>query len=89
MNLNPKNPLAALLLACCTALGHAAAPAASFADDPAVIDFARDLEQRHGFNADTLLGQFAETRPNAKVLQLIKPPTRPCNARGNATGRAS
>ena len=77
MNLNPKNPLAALLLACCTALGHAAAPAASFADDPAVIDFARDLEQRHGFNADTLLGQFAETRPNAKVLQLIKPPTSP------------
>ena len=77
MNLNPKNPLAALLLACCTALGHAAAPAASFADDPAVIDFARDLEQRHGFNADTLLGQFAETRPNAKVLQLIKPPSSP------------
>jgi len=77
MTLTPKNPLAALLLACCTALGHAAAPAASFADDPAVIDFARDLEQRHGFNADTLLGQFAETRPNAKVLQLIKPPSSP------------
>jgi len=77
MTLTPKNTLTALLLAACTTLGQAATPAASFADDPAVIDFARDLEQRHGFNADTLLGQFAETRPNAKVLQLIKPPSSP------------
>ncbi len=77
MTVNLKNALAALLLACSTIPGHAALPSASFADDPAVIDFARDLEQRHGFNADALLGQFAQTRPNAKVLQLIKPPTSP------------
>ena len=76
-HLNLKNALAALLLACSTTLAHTATPTASFAEDPAVIDFARDLEQRHGFNADTLLGQFAQTRPNAKVLQLIKPPTSP------------
>jgi hypothetical protein len=43
-----------------TALGHAP-NRPSFADDPAVIEFARDLEQRHGFNADELmLGQFAD-----------------------------
>jgi len=77
MTVNLKNALAAFLFACSTMPGHAATPVASFADDPAVIDFARDLEQRHGFNADTLLGQFAQTRPNAKVLQLIKPPTSP------------
>lgn len=77
ITVTPKNALAALLFACFASLGHTAAPPASFADDPAVIDFARDLEQRHGFNADTLLGQFAQTRPNAKVLQLIKPPTSP------------
>ena len=53
------------------------APAGSFANDPAAIEFARDLEQRHGFNADTLLDQFAQTQPNAKVLQLIKPPSSP------------
>lgn len=49
----------------------------SFADDAQVIAFARDLEQRHGFNADELLCQFAQTRPNDKVLQLIKPPASP------------
>ena len=58
--------------------GSQAAPAGpSFADDAQVIAFARDLEQRHGFNADELLGQFAQTRPNDKVLQLIKPPVSP------------
>ncbi|MDE2440563.1 MAG: lytic murein transglycosylase B [Betaproteobacteria bacterium] len=77
IDLNLKNALAVLLLACSTTLAHTATPSTSFADDPAVVDFARDLEQRHGFNADTLLSQFAETRPNAKVLQLIKPPTSP------------
>ena len=55
----------------------ATAAQGTFASDPAVIDFARDMEQRHGFNADTLLNQFAQTRPNAKVLQLIKPPASP------------
>ena len=52
-------------------------PAPSFADDAQVVAFARDLEQRHGFNADELLAQFAQTRPNDRVLQLIKPPASP------------
>lgn len=64
-----------LSLQACTVL---AAPAtSSFADDPAVIDFARDLERRHGFNADELLGEFAGTRPNLTVLKLIQPPATP------------
>ena len=48
-----------------------------FAGNPEVVEFARDLEQRHGFNADLLLEQFAQVRPNAKVLELIKPPASP------------
>lgn len=71
-----KHTLGALLLAALTSLTHAA-PTPSFADETAVIEFARDLEQRHGFNADELIAQFAQTRPNARVLQLIKPPTSP------------
>ncbi|WP_371413208.1 lytic murein transglycosylase B [Dechloromonas sp. HYN0024] len=49
----------------------------TFADEPAAIAFARDLEARHGFNADALLSQFAQTHPNATVLKLIKPPASP------------
>lgn len=70
---------ALLLIAFAHAMPAQAAslPGPSFADDPAVIAFARDLEQRHGFKASDLLAQFAQTRPNARVLQLIKPPTSP------------
>jgi membrane-bound lytic murein transglycosylase B len=50
---------------------------AGFAGDPAVIDFAREMEERHGFSSAELLGQFARVKPNAKVLQLIKPPASP------------
>ncbi|MCL2346282.1 MAG: lytic murein transglycosylase B [Desulfobulbus sp.] len=56
---------------------HAADAPPTFADDPAVVDFARDLEQRQGFDAAELLGQFARIRPNARVLQLIEPPATP------------
>ncbi len=70
-----KRTLGTLLLATC--IGSAAAAPGTFASDPAVIDFARDMEQRHGFNADALLKQFGQSGPNAKVLQLIKPPASP------------
>lgn len=49
----------------------------SLADDSAVVAFARDMEQRHGFNADSLLAEFAQVRANPRVLQLIKPPATP------------
>jgi membrane-bound lytic murein transglycosylase B len=72
-----KHLAAALLLAGLTghSLGNETLP--SFVDQPAVIEFARDLEQRHGFNTAELLGQFARTQPNARVLQLIQPPSSP------------
>lgn len=72
-----KHFAAALLLAGLTgqSLGNDALP--SFVEEPAVIEFARDLEQRHGFNTAELLGQFARTRPNSRVLQLIQPPSSP------------
>jgi len=77
MEIDLKRILGTLLFAACISPATAAPAPGNFASDPAVIDFARDLEQRHGFNADTLLNQFAQTRPNARVLQLIKPPASP------------
>ena len=72
-----KHALGTLLLAASACLTHAAPVATSFTSDPAVIEFARDLEQRHGFDAEDLLRQFAMVRPNDKVLQLIRPPVSP------------
>ena len=72
-----KHTRGALLLATLAGLSSAAPRANTFADEPAVIDFARDLEQRHGFNAEELLAQFAQTQPNPRVLELIKPPASP------------
>lgn len=77
MEMNLKHTLGVLLLAALSSLCSAAPSPNNFARDPAVIEFARDLEQRHGFNADELLAQFAQTAPNDKVLQLIKPPVSP------------
>lgn len=77
MEINLKHTLGALLLAAFAGLTGAAPNTDDFASDPAVIAFARDLEQRHAFNADELLSQFAQARPNAKVLQLIAPPASP------------
>lgn len=75
--MNLKHAITPLLFAALTTLANAAPPAPSFADDPAAIEFARDLEQRHGFHADDLISQFARSRPNATVLKLIKPPASP------------
>ena len=72
-----KPALGTLLIAACACLSPAALAANSFANDPAVIEFALDLEKRHGFNSDELLQQFAQVRPNDTVLRLIKPPTSP------------
>ena len=72
-----KHALATLLLAASTCLGQTAIAMPGFAGNPEVVDFARDLEQRESFNADQLLQQFAQVRPNAKVLELIKPPVSP------------
>jgi membrane-bound lytic murein transglycosylase B len=72
--------LATLLIAA-SSLAHATKTAPpvqpGFQDEPAVIEFANELEQRHGFNARELLQQFAQVKPNSKVLQLIKPPASP------------
>jgi membrane-bound lytic murein transglycosylase B len=76
--MNLKHALAPLLFAALTTLADAAPNTPpSFADDPAALEFARELEQRHGFQADELISQFAQTRPNATVLKLIKPPASP------------
>lgn len=75
--MNLKRALAPLLFAALASLAAAAPNTPTFADDPAALEFARDLEQRHGFQADELISQFAQTRPNATVLKLIKPPASP------------
>ena len=55
----------------------ASAQLPTFKDEPAVIQFAQEMHERHGFDAHDLLEQFAQVRPNNKVLQLIKPPSSP------------
>lgn len=75
--MNLKHALAPLLFAVLASVANAAPSTPTFADDPAALEFARDLEQRHGFHADELISQFAQTRPNATVLKLIKPPASP------------
>jgi len=79
--MNLKLMLAPLLLAAMTVLADAAAnstpSAPTFADDPAAIEFARDLEQRQGFKAEELISLFAQIHPNATVLKLIQPPASP------------
>ncbi len=72
-----KYPFATLLFSLFACLSQAAPSAPSFARDPAVIEFARDLEQRHDFDANKLIAQFSQVYPNPKVLQLIKPPISP------------
>jgi membrane-bound lytic murein transglycosylase B len=69
--------LLAPLLTLFTCQSSAAPNRETFADNPAVIEFARDLEQRHGFNTAELLSLFAQTHSNARVLELIKPATSP------------
>lgn len=72
-----KSLVAPLLLAI-SQLANAATPQLpTFRDEPAVVQFVQEMEERHGFNANELLQQFAQARPNNKVLQLIKPPTSP------------
>jgi membrane-bound lytic murein transglycosylase B len=72
-----KQFLGILLLAASASLAQASPSPVAFSTDPAVVEFASDLQQRHGFDADQLLGQFAQIRPNATVLKLIKPPVSP------------
>ena len=72
-----KHTLTALCFATVASLGQTAPAMSSFADEPDAVAFARDLEARQGIPADELLGQLAQLRPNAKVLQLIKPPASP------------
>lgn len=66
-----------LLLGIFTGLSHATTATKTFADDPAVIAFAHDLEQRHAFNPTELLDHFSQIKPNNRVLELIKPAASP------------
>lgn len=67
-----------LFLSCLIAF-HAmtAAAAERFDGDPAVAAFAADMARRYGLDSATILGQISQVKPNAKVLQLILPPTTP------------
>lgn len=57
--------------------GATSASSKPFVTDPEVIAFALDMEAKHGFAADELLGQFAKISPNAAVLKAIQPPASP------------
>jgi len=66
-----------LLLTGQTTAGAAPREAPSFAEEAEVVAFARDLAERQGFDAEALLRDFAQVRPNASVLKFIKPPATP------------
>ena len=72
-----KSLVAPLLFAFSQIACAASAQLPTFKDEPAVIQFAQEMHERHGFDAHDLLEQFAQVRPNNKVLQLIKPPSSP------------
>lgn len=55
---------------------QAAAPK-NFATEYAVIDFANEMADKHGFDARELLRQFSRLHPNQAVLKFIKPPASP------------
>ncbi len=69
--------LAALALAFTIQTAFADPANIRIADLPEAIAFAQDLEQRHGFDAATLIEQFSATQVNQRVLQLIAPPASP------------
>jgi membrane-bound lytic murein transglycosylase B len=69
--------LATLLFALSQYTLAASPKQASFRDEPAAIEFAQMLAERHGFNVDEVRKQFAQVKPNNKVLQLIRPPSSP------------
>ena len=54
-----------------TAVARPATP--SYADNPDVQDFIRQMHEQYGFDADHLTRQFAGTHPNTTVLQAIRP----------------
>lgn len=60
------------------ALGSAAQSAPrTFASDPEVISFTREMQDKHGFDSAELLAHFGKISPNASVLKAIQPPSSP------------
>lgn len=66
-----------LLLALLLALPSPASPAESYAQRDDVRAFVREMQERHGFDADVLNGLFRRTRPIAAVIKAIMPPRDP------------
>lgn len=75
------------VLACCLAgtavitslmpgLASAEGKANNFAANPAVVEFARQMQDKHGFDAQELLQDFSRIAPNGIALQAIRPPVR-------------
>ena len=72
-----KHTLAALLLAASTCLTQAATPMSGFAGNPEVVDFARDLEQREGFNAEQSWSLLTKTLSESTVLKQPQNQSKP------------
>ena len=49
----------------------------SFAQDPEVVAFIAEMQEKHGFDADFLQRRFARLHPNETVLKAIRPPAVP------------
>ncbi|ANQ84256.1 putative membrane-bound lytic murein transglycosylase [Azoarcus olearius] len=70
MKLRPT--LFAAFVALGAAVAHAAPPVR-----PEIRNFAAEMAQRHGFDQETVERTLAEARYEARVINLIQPPTKP------------
>lgn len=69
--------ICALLLFIAAAPAMAAKHAASFAENPEVQAFIREMHEKHGIDSRELARSFARTKPIAAVIKAILPPRDP------------
>ncbi|HRE15687.1 MAG TPA: lytic murein transglycosylase B [Rhodocyclaceae bacterium] len=72
-----KRPNLIIALALATLTPTCWAAPKSFADNPEVVAFAREMEEKHQFDSQVLLKQFAQLKVNASVLKAVEPPSSP------------
>lgn len=73
---NTLGPMFLLALASLPVLA-AQSKTPSFATNPQVQEFIKEMASKHGFKEDELIVQFARIHPNPSVIKFIRPPASP------------
>lgn len=66
-----------MIAAALIALSPLASANQPFTSDPAVLAFVGEMQEKHQFDREALLADFAQIKPNAAVLKYIQPPSSP------------